>query len=153
MRFIIVDDADEPLHKLWRMLEEAGHTVVGVARNGVEAILKYRELQPDVLVMDVIMPRMNGMEALRAIRAEFPEARVILTCALNSCDTVLEAEENGAAFCLFKPFSLECVTNAIAQLDPTGKDKAPKEGEAKPAAAKRGNSGPATTLGTLGGRV
>ena len=126
MRFLIVDDSEEPLKALQRLIAQLGHEVVGLARDGQEAVLAYRELQPDILVMDVIMPRLNGLEALWQIRREYPKARVIMTSALRSPDTVLEAERAGAVFCLCKPFSEACLKNAIQQISG---DQAPPKGE------------------------
>ena len=118
MRFLIVDDADAPLKVLQRMLLALGHEVVGTANNGAQAVEAFQRLHPDVLIMDVIMPRMNGLAALRAIRAAHPEARVVMASSLQSCQTALEAERLGALYCLAKPYD-ECklrkVVDAIAR--------------------------------------
>lgn len=113
MQFMIVDDADSPLQFLKKFLEEAGHQVVGVARNGKEAVEQFRKLRPDIVVMDMIMPKLNGLEALKLIRQEDPQAKVIMSCSLNSCDTALESEQLGAAYCLSKPFDPALLTKVI----------------------------------------
>jgi two-component system, chemotaxis family, chemotaxis protein CheY len=114
MQFLIVDDADAPLKVLQRMLVALGHEVVGTAHNGADAVEAYGRLHPDVLIMDVIMPRMNGLDALRTIRAAHPEARVVMASSLQSCQTALEAERLGALYCLAKPYD-ECKLRKIVE--------------------------------------
>ena len=119
MRLLIVDDAEAPLRRLECMLRELGHEVVGTARNGAEAVQAFATLQPDVVIMDVIMPRMNGLDALRVIRDAHPQARVIMASSLQSCQTALEAERLGALYCLAKPYQ-EC--NVRKVLEQIGED-------------------------------
>lgn len=114
MRFLIVDDAETPLKCLQRMLGDLGHEVTGIARDGVDAVRAYRQLRPDVVILDVIMPRMNGLDALRAIRAEDPDASVIMASSLRSCQTALEAERLGALYCLAKPYD-ECRLRKVVE--------------------------------------
>lgn len=118
MRFLIVDDAETSLKCLQRMLEALGHEVAGTARNGVDAVQAYTRLHPDVVIMDVIMPRMNGLDALRTIRAQDPHARVVLVSSLQSCQTALEGERLGALYCLAKPYE-ECKLRKV--LDEIGR--------------------------------
>lgn len=122
MRFLIVDDAEAPLKYLERFLEEAGHEVAGRARNGVEAVEAFERLRPDVVILDVIMPRMNGLDALRAIHGIDPQAAVIMSSSLQSCQTALEAERLGARYCLSKPFEaprlrkvVECIARELGK--------------------------------------
>jgi two-component system, chemotaxis family, chemotaxis protein CheY len=116
MRFLIVDDAEAPLKHLERILRNLGHEVVGRARNGADAVQAFERLKPDVIIMDVIMPRMNGLDALRAIRTAHPQARVVMASSLQSCQTALEAERLGALYCLAKPYD-ECkLQKVIAQI-------------------------------------
>jgi len=116
MRFLIVDDADVPLKAIQRMLCALGHEVVGTAHNGADAVEAYGRLHPDVVIMDVIMPRMNGLDALRTIRAAHPGAIVVMASSLQSCQTALEAERLGALYCLAKPYD-ECrLHNVLEQI-------------------------------------
>ncbi|NIR98993.1 MAG: response regulator, partial [Gammaproteobacteria bacterium] len=93
-----------------------GHDVVGTARNGQAAVEAFEALRPDVVVMDVIMPRMNGLDALRTIHGAHPEAVVIMSSALQSCQTALEAERRGALYCLSKPFSEDKLRKVLARV-------------------------------------
>ena len=126
MRFLIVDDADAPLKVLQRMLVALGHEVAGTAHNGAQAVEAFNRLRPDVLIMDVIMPRMNGLAALRAIRAAHPEARVVMASSLQSCQTALEAERLGALYCLAKPYD-ECKVRKVVDAIARACHKAPPE--------------------------
>jgi two-component system, chemotaxis family, chemotaxis protein CheY len=139
MRFLIVDDAEASLKCLQRMLEALGHEVAGTARNGVDAVEAYRRLLPDVVILDVIMPRMNGLDALRAIRALDPRARVVLASTLQSCRTALEGERLGALYCLAKPYD-ECKLRKV--LDEIGRTcgKAAASGAAGPRYSAAGPS-------------
>ena len=116
MRFLIVDDADVPLKTLQAMLCAQGHEVVGTARNGLDAVADYERLRPDVVIMDVIMPRMNGLDALRTIRAAHPDAVVVMASSLRSCQTALEAERLGALYCLAKPYEECCLRKVLDEI-------------------------------------
>jgi two-component system chemotaxis response regulator CheY len=118
MRFLIVDDSNAPLKVLERVLLELGHRVIGTAHSGLEAVEAFERLRPDAVVMDVIMPKLNGLDALRLIRRIDPRARVVMACSLKSCETALESERLGAAYYLFKPFEeaqLKRVINRLAE--------------------------------------
>lgn len=117
MRFLIVDDSDVPLKFLDRFLTQAGHQVAGIARNGQEAVEQAGRLNPDVIVMDVIMPRLNGLEALEIIRRDNPRVRVIMVSGLRSCDTAIESEKRGASFFLCKPFQESQLRKVISLLE------------------------------------
>ena len=116
MQFLIVDDAEAPLEQLGRVIEQTGHQVVGVARNGLEAVQQFFKLHPDVVVMDVIMPRMNGMDALKQIRAADPQAHVVMACSMRSCQTAMDSERNGAEYFLFKPYQEPVLRKIILKL-------------------------------------
>ncbi|HUJ75696.1 MAG TPA: response regulator [bacterium] len=117
MKFLLVDDAQDPLKQLQRIIEDMGHEVVGYANNGEDAVRQYEALHPDAVMMDVIMPRMNGIEALQAIRALDPCARVVMTCSLRSCQTAFTSERCGALFFLNKPFEEPSLRNVIHKLE------------------------------------
>ncbi len=103
-RVLIVDDALFMRNMLRNILSESGFVVVGEARNGAEAIEKYRELSPDLTTMDIVMPVKTGIEALREIMALDSRARVIICSALGQESLIMEALEAGARDFIVKPF-------------------------------------------------
>lgn len=82
--------------------QETDMLVVGEAADGIEAIVRFRELQPDVTLMDVQMPGMDGVEAIKAIRSEFAEARIIVLTTYTGDARVFQALQAGAAGYLLK---------------------------------------------------
>jgi two-component system chemotaxis response regulator CheY len=113
MNVLIVDDSEASLQYLRRVVVACGHTVVGEARDGAGAVRQYGALRPDVVVMDLIMPTMNGLEALREIRDADPAARVVLASSAQSSDAALEAEQLGARFFLYKPIEQEQLAHVL----------------------------------------
>lgn len=110
---LIVDDAAFVRMTLTKMLEANGHTIVGDAGNGLEGINKYKSLNPDVVLLDLTMPEMDGMEALKLIKEYDSGARVIVCTALGQHTKVAEAIENGATDFIVKPFDQQRVLDAI----------------------------------------
>jgi two-component system chemotaxis response regulator CheY len=110
---LIVDDADFIRLLLRDILTNNGHRVVGEASDGVEAILKYREVRPDIVTMDIVMPKTNGIEAVRAIKAEYPKARIIMISALGQQKLVMESIRAGAKDFIVKPFNERTVVDII----------------------------------------
>lgn len=109
---LVVDDAAFMRMRLTKILTGEGHEVVE-AGNGLEAIAAYEEHKPDVVLMDITMPEMDGLQALREIRAKFPDAKVIMCSALGQESTVIEAIKSGAKDFVVKPFQPEVVLAAI----------------------------------------
>lgn len=112
-RVFIVDDAKFMRMTLSNILTKANHEVVGEAENGKEAVTFYRELKPDLVLMDVTMPEMSGLEAVRQIRSEFSDAKVIMCSAMGQQKMVVEAIETGAKDFIVKPFDESRVLEAI----------------------------------------
>jgi two-component system chemotaxis response regulator CheY len=103
-RLLIVDDA-MIMRKLIRdAAVSAGWEVAGEAANGAEAVALYEQLQPDLVTMDLVMPVMDGREALRRIRATDPDARVVVVTALDQKQTLTESIRDGAYDFIVKPF-------------------------------------------------
>lgn len=78
--------------------------VIGEAGNGLEAIKKYEELQPDVVTMDITMPELTGLDAVKSIKEKHPEAKIVMCSAMGQQAMVLEAIRNGACDFIVKPF-------------------------------------------------
>lgn len=103
-KFLVVDDSLSTVKKLSKILESLGHEVVGSAANGVEAIKKCQELNPDVITMDIQMPEMDGLEATKQILKNDPNKPVIIISAHGQESTVMDAITAGAKFFIDKPF-------------------------------------------------
>jgi two-component system chemotaxis response regulator CheY len=121
-RIVIADDAAFMREMLCDIVVEAGYEVVAQARDGEEAVAAFREHQPDLITLDIVMPCKSGLEALREIRAGCRTARVIMCTALGQESLVQEAMDAGATGYVVKPFRPEEVTVAIAR----ALEKAPK---------------------------
>ena len=115
---LIADDAAFMRMMLKNVLTEAGYEVVGEAENGAVAVSKYRELSPDLTTMDITMPEMDGLAALKEIRAADPSARVVMCSAMGQQSMVIESIQAGARDFIVKPFQpdrvLEAVQKALA---------------------------------------
>jgi two-component system, chemotaxis family, chemotaxis protein CheY len=110
---LIVDDASFMRNSLRYVVENAGHTVVGMAKEGQEALELYRKYKPDVVTLDVLMTGMDGFSTLKAITKEDPKAKVIMVTALGNEDKQEEAYEIGAAGYIRKPFKPTEIANEI----------------------------------------
>lgn len=114
--FLVVDDSPIIRRKLRNILEGNGYKVLGEAGDGVQALKLYRELSPDVVTLDLIMPSMGGLETLRALKQMDPEARVLMVSAMTSRKKVLEAARLGASHYIIKPFEEAKVLEVIRDL-------------------------------------
>jgi len=110
---LIVDDSKTSRKILRGILEEAGHTIVGEGVNGEDGFLKYKELKPDLVTLDITMPKMDGIEALQIIRKEDENARVIMITALGQKEKMIQAVKFGAAEFITKPFEDDEVVKAV----------------------------------------
>lgn len=112
-RILIVDDAMFMRIVLRRILEQGGYEVVGEAANGIEAIEKYKELKPDLVTMDITMPDMTGMAAVKVIKEMDSNAKVIMCSAMGQNAMVVEALKNGALDFIIKPLQASAVLEAL----------------------------------------
>jgi two-component system chemotaxis response regulator CheY len=112
---LVVDDAAFMRMRTTKILQEAGYTVLQ-AENGLDAVDKYHAYRPDAVLMDVTMPEMDGLTALREIRAIDPQARVAMITALGQQQIVLEAVKSGARDFLVKPCDGDRVLAAVGKL-------------------------------------
>lgn len=114
-KVLIVDDAEFLRVRLTKMLGAEGYEVIQ-AENGARAVGVYKDAHPDVVLMDVTMPEMDGLAALKEIIAFDARARVIMLTALGQESVVLEAVRSGARDFVAKPFEQERVMKAITKL-------------------------------------
>ena len=145
-RILIVDDARFIRQLLAKVVKEAGHEVVGEAENGQQAVLLYRSLQPDIVTLDITMPEMDGIAALRKILEIDARARVIVCSAVNTRPKVIEALQAGARDFILKPVHPDRVLSAIDRvmtqaadavalaLDSAENELTDEAGDAEPAA-------------------
>lgn len=112
-RVLIVDDSAIMRRNLKAILVQAGHTVVGEAINGGQAHLMYRTYVPDLVTMDITMPNVNGIEAVKLIKKEFPDAKIVMVSALDQRGMVLEALKQGANHYIIKPITSEIVIDVV----------------------------------------
>lgn len=114
---LMVDDSRTSRRILRNMLEAKGYTVVGEAENGEVGYLKYKELKPDIVTMDITMPEMDGIEALSLIKHENADAKVIMVTAAGQKEKMFDALKRGADDFITKPFEEEEIMNALARLE------------------------------------
>jgi len=112
---LVVDDAAFMRMRMSKILTEAGYTVIQ-AENGRDALEKYQASSPDAVLMDITMPEMDGLTALKEIRTIDPSARVAMVTALGQQQIVLEAVKNGAKDFLVKPCEGDRVLAAVSKL-------------------------------------
>jgi len=112
-KILIVDDSITSRKILKNILIENGHEVIGEAINGKDAVSKFKELQPDITTMDITMPVMDGLEALREIREIDKDAKVIMVTAAGQKSKMVDALKYGAAEFLTKPFEAEQIIEII----------------------------------------
>lgn len=103
-RLLIVDDAMIMRLRIREIATQSGWEVVGEAKDGEQAIEMFRNLKPDLVTMDIVMPSMDGVEALRTIRSEEPSARVCMVSAVNQREKLAECIRLGAVDFIVKPF-------------------------------------------------
>ena len=103
-QMLIVDDALIMRMKIRQIAEQAGWTVVAEAANGEEAVDMYRQHNPDLVTLDMVMPVMDGLAALKAIRAADANSRVVMVSALDQKDKLAECIAAGALDFIVKPF-------------------------------------------------
>ena len=113
---LICDDAAFMRMMIKDILTKNGYNVAGEAENGVKAIEKYNELKPDLVLMDITMPEMDGIQALKKIREGDASASVIMCSAMGQQAMVIEAIQSGAKDFIVKPFQAERVLEAVKKV-------------------------------------
>ena len=110
---LMVDDSRTSRRILRGVLERDGFEVLDEAANGEEGYLKYKQLQPDIVTMDITMPVMDGIESLTLIKKANPESKVIMITAAGQKEKMVEALKRGADEFITKPFDENEVLNAL----------------------------------------
>ena len=112
-KMLIVDDASFMRSSLKYIVENSGHTVIGMAKDGQEAMELYRKSKPDLVTLDILMTGMDGFAALKAIMKEDPKAKVIMVTAVGNEDRQEKAREIGASGYIRKPFKQTEIVDEI----------------------------------------
>ena len=110
---LIVDDSTIYRASMREILESAGHTVVGEASDGEEAIEQYKELRPDITTLDITMPVMNGIEALKEIMKFDSDAKIVMVSSTAQQNTIAEALISGAYDFFPKPLDSEQIMESL----------------------------------------
>jgi len=113
---MIVDDAAFMRGSLKYIIESAGHNVVGMAKDGQEALKLYREVKPDIVTLDILMSGMDGLTALKAIKKDASGAKVVMVTALGQEEKQEEAFKLGASGYIRKPFKQTEIVDEIKRV-------------------------------------
>ncbi|GHU57229.1 chemotaxis protein CheY [Clostridia bacterium] len=115
-RILLVDDAAFMRMMLKDILTKNGYDVVGEAENGVKAIEKYKELTPDLVILDITMPEMDGIQAAKGIKAADSGATIVMCSAMGQQAMVIESIQAGAKDFIVKPFQADRVLEAVQKV-------------------------------------
>jgi two-component system chemotaxis response regulator CheY len=115
-RVLIVDDAAFMRMMLKNILSQNGYEIAGEASNGLEAVTLYKELKPDLVTMDITMPEMDGIAAVKEIRKIDPEAKIVMCSAMGQQAMVIESIQAGAKDFIVKPFQPDRVLEAVKKV-------------------------------------
>ena len=113
---LLVDDASFMRMMIKDILQKNGFEVVGEAANGIEAVNLYKKEKPDVVTMDITMPDMDGIEAVKEIKNFDPSAKIIMCSAMGQQSMVMDAIKSGAKDFIVKPFQADRVLEAIRKV-------------------------------------
>lgn len=113
---LICDDAAFMRMMIKDILTKNGYNIAGEAENGAKAVEKYNELKPDLVLMDITMPEMDGIEALKKIKAGDPNAMVIMCSAMGQQAMIIESIQSGAKDFIVKPFQADRVIEAVKKV-------------------------------------
>lgn len=115
-RVLIADDASFMRQMIREIIEPEGYEVVGEATNGIEAVESFEALHPDIVTMDIVMPKRSGIDAVKGILAEHPDAKIVMCSALGQETLVMEALQAGARDFIVKPFKPDSVISTLAKI-------------------------------------
>jgi two-component system chemotaxis response regulator CheY len=128
-KILIVDDSKIVRRNLKTILSKEGHEIIAEAENGMQAYHEYEKYKPDLVTMDITMPLLDGVRAVKKIMTTHPEARIIMVSAIDQKNMVIAAIQNGAKHYILKPFDPDKVIAAVnAVLDiKSGGEQSPGE--------------------------
>jgi len=113
-KIMVAEDQNDLVEFLRDILEMQNHQVVATASNGEEAVEVFNKARPDVLFLDIAMPKKDGKAALAEIMAAHPDAKVVMVTALDDMDTIQECTAKGAVAYIVKPFNIDDIKRAIS---------------------------------------
>ena len=113
---LVCDDAIFMRTMIADILSQAGYEIVGEAESGSQAVQRYRELKPDLVTMDIVMPDMGGIDAVREIVKQDPDAKILMCSAMGQQALVVEAIQAGAKDFIVKPFQPSRVLEAVQRV-------------------------------------
>ncbi|MFW6449450.1 MAG: response regulator [Nanoarchaeota archaeon] len=113
---LIVDDSAFMRNMLKNIINQAGGTIVGEAADGQQAIDKTNELSPQIIFLDIMMPNVNGLEALKQIKSQHPDVKVVICTSAGQEKIIGEAVEAGASEFVKKPFKPDEISQVISKL-------------------------------------
>jgi two-component system chemotaxis response regulator CheY len=115
-RILVADDAAFMRQMIREIVEPEGFEIVGEATDGVEVVESFRQLHPDLVMMDIVMPRCSGIDAVKEIARLDPKARVVMCSALGQETLVMEALQAGAMDFIVKPFKPDAVVATLKKV-------------------------------------
>ncbi len=116
IRVLIVDDAAFMRMAIRKVLERNGFEIAGEAENGLVALTKYTECHPDIVTMDITMPEMTGIDSLKNLRQQDPNAKVVMVSAMGQETLVREAIMSGAKSFIVKPYKEEHIVQTLRSI-------------------------------------
>lgn len=113
---LVVDDSRFVRLSIMKMLRAGGFDIVGEAEDGLIAIEKYKALKPDLVIMDIMMPNMDGIDAIKKIRELDPNSKIIVCSSLHQTEVIKEATIAGALRFIFKPFEMNSLVQNVSEV-------------------------------------
>ncbi len=117
-KILVVDDAGFMRKMVQTHLTKAGYDTFIEGEDGAQAVELYKAEKPDLVIMDITMPNMNGIEALGAIKGQFPDAKIVMCSAMGQESMVMEAIKLGALDFIVKPFKQERIVQTVNKILP-----------------------------------
>jgi len=114
-KILIVDDSSQMRKALRDILKEHPYEIVGETSNGIEAIKLFKTLSPDIILLDIMLPQLNGLETLRILRSHDKNVIIIMISAIDSFDKAKECMKAGANHYILKPFEKDKVVDTISK--------------------------------------